>query len=179
MIHVQDRLIIGLGSKARIGKDYAAIKLAKYYPVQRVSFADVLKDDLSGLFKKHNLSLEALLAEPSMKEVVRPLLIAYGQTMRKFDEDVWLKAAMRNVDFRNKVTIFTDVRFPNEAAAIQAAGGYYINIVSNIPPSSKEEALYSPILEAMADMHVANNFDDQYIEDMKLLVDALLAKKTS
>lgn len=175
----QDRIIIGLGSKARIGKDYAAIKLAKYFNVQRISFADVLKDDLSILFKKHNLSLEALLADPDMKEVVRPLLIAYGQTMRKFDENVWLNAAIKNAAFSNKVTIFTDVRFPNEAQAIQALGGYYVNIVSDIAPSSKEEALYSPILEEMADFHIKNNFDDQYIEDMKSLIDSLLLKKTS
>jgi hypothetical protein len=175
----QDRIIIGLGSKARIGKDYAAIKLAKYFNVQRVSFADVLKDDLSTLFKKHNLSLEALLADPDMKEVVRPLLIAYGQTMRKFDENVWLNAAIKNADFSNKVTIFTDVRFPNEAEAIQAIGGYYVNIISDVAPSSKEEALYSPILEEMADFHITNNFDDQYIEDMKSLIYSLLSKKTS
>lgn len=170
-------LIIGLGSKARIGKDYAALKLANYFDVQRISFADILKEDLSGLFRKHNMSLEALLAQPSLKELIRPLLVSYGQTMRKFNEDVWVDAAIKNAKFDHQVNIFTDVRFPNEVERIHQLGGYYINIVCNVPPSSTEEALYSPILESVADFHVVNNFDDQYIEDMKLLVDSLLSKK--
>lgn len=41
-------------------------------------------------------------------------------------EDVWVDAAL--ADLPAKDVVFTDVRFPNEAAAIQDAGGYIIRV---------------------------------------------------
>lgn len=173
-----NKVLLGLGSKARIGKDYAAIKLRDHFDVERVSFADELKKDLSELFLKHGIDMSALLADVKMKEAIRPLLVSYGQTLRKFNPDVWVDAAFNNKEFTHQVTIVTDVRFPNEVARIKQLGGYYIDIVSEIKPANADEALYSPILESIADYKIVNNFDIKYIDDLVVLINTLLDKET-
>lgn len=170
-------LIIGLGSKAQIGKDYAAIKLAKYYDVHRIAFADVLKEDISYLFAQNQLRLDSLLNEPHLKKLIRPLLVSYGGLMRKFNENTWVDRTFQKADFSHQVTIITDMRYPNEVAAVHKLGGYYVDIISDIAPANEEEALYSPMLSNLADFRIVNNFDDQYIKDMKSLIDSLLSKE--
>lgn len=177
------QVLIGLGSKAQIGKDYAAIQLkkelAKSMPleitVERIAFADALKKDLTYLFKQNGLNLDELLAVPELKEKVRPLLVTYGQIMRKFKPDVWIDRAFDGRLFPpHHVTIVTDVRFPNEVAKIKEMGGYYVEIISDRPPANETEALYSPLMEGLADFKVKNNFDGEYVKDMVNLVHSLL-----
>ena len=172
------KVLIGLGSKAQIGKDYAAAQLKNYFDVERVAFADALKSDLSFLFKQNGLRLNELLAVPELKEKVRPLLVSYGQTMREFIPDIWINRALAK-DYKSQVTVITDVRFPNEAKRIQAMGGYYVEIVSDRPPANETEALYSPMMEGLADFKIKNNFDGNYVTDMVELVHKLLSNEDS
>lgn len=170
-------LLIGLGSKAQIGKDFAAIGLKKYFDVERVSFADQLKEDLNQVFLKHNLNFLELIMTPELKKKLRPLMIEYGQALREFNPDVWVNAALLNKQFNHQVTIITDVRFPNEAKRIKQLGGYYIEILADVPPANEVEAHYSPIMETLADFKVRNNFDENYILAMEQLVRGLLVNK--
>ena len=157
--------IIGLGSKARIGKDYAAKELAKYFDLERIAFADALKQDLAELFKKNGLDYWAIEADPQQKEKVRPLLVEYGMTMRKFNENVWVDRAL-NKPLTHELTLITDVRFPNEAKRIKELGGHYIEICTDLPPANDTEALYSPLMAELADAVVVNNFDSKFIDDL-------------
>lgn len=163
--------IIGLGSKAQIGKDYAAQKLADYTNVKRIAFADALKNDLKYLFNQNDLDFDDIVAEPKLKEKVRPLMVSYGQTMREFKPDVWIGRAIEEAKkpFHGLV-IFTDVRFPNEVKAIKELGGFYIEIKTNVPPANETEALYSPQMSALADATVENNFDGNYIPDLAKII---------
>jgi hypothetical protein len=167
-------LLLGLGSIARIGKDYAAQELAKYFDLERIAFADALKKDLAELIKnKHDLDYAAIESEPSLKEKFRPLLVSYGCVMREFDEDVWVNRALANREFNHCVTLVTDVRFPNETRKIKALGGYYIEIDANIAPANETEALYSPQMKGLADYKIKNNFDSKFIQDLVDLVQTL------
>lgn len=167
-------IIIGFGSKARIGKDYAASELSKFYTVERVAFADALKDDLAVIFARSGLDLKEMLNVPATKERVRPLLVEYGQTMRKFHPDIWVDRALTGREFTSQITIVTDVRFPNEANRIKELGGYYIEIDTDIEPANETEALYSPQMAGIADFTVRNNFDGKFITDLRELMDSLL-----
>lgn len=168
------KIIIGLGSKAQIGKDYAAAQLKQYFDVERIAFADELKNDLKYLFKQNNLDLDMINSEPELKKVIRPLYVAYGHTMREFNENLWVDRALKDRELNHQVTIITDVRYPNEAKRLKELGGTYIEIETNIPPANEVEALYSPLMGGEADFVVRNNFDGKFVSDMVDLITILL-----
>lgn len=45
-------------------------------------------------------------------KTVRQTLIDVGQHMRKYDDDIWINAALKDVDF--DIAFLTDLRFPTE-----------------------------------------------------------------
>lgn len=171
-----NKLLIGLGSRAQIGKDYLAQELKRYFDVERRAFADSLKDDLRFLFKQHNLDFDMLISEPEIKKVIRPLMVAYGHTLRTFDENVWVNRVFKR-PMEHEVTIITDVRYPNEALRIKELGGIYIDINTNIPPANEVEAEYSPKMRELADFVITNNFDGKFVSDMVELINKLRLPK--
>lgn len=163
-------IFIGLGSRARIGKDYAAENLKRTIDIERVAFADKLKEDLIPLFKNCNFDFKALLSNPTTKEMVRPLLVEYGCTMRKFNPDIWVDRALTGREFKHEITLITDVRFPNEYKRLKQLGGYYIEIISELPYANETEALYSPQMAELADYKVVNNFNGDFLTDLGELI---------
>jgi hypothetical protein len=170
---MKNNILIGLGSKARVGKDFACAGLARYFDVERIAFADKLKEDIASLFNNHGLVLRDILEVPATKEMVRPLLVSYGQTMRAFNNDIWVDRALKDKEFKHAVTVITDVRFPNEAKRIRELGGYYIEIDANIPPANEVEALYSPQMVGIADYVIKNSFDGKFIQDFVKLIEKI------
>lgn len=172
MQKIKNTTIIGFGSKAQVGKDYAAIQLAKKYDVQRVAFADALKSDIAVLFKLSDLDLEAMLKDIDTKNKIRPLLVSYGQTMREFDPDIWVKRAFKDIRYgQHDLVVVTDVRFPNEAIYIQDLGGIYIDIDSDVPPANETEAAYAKQMRRLADFVIRNDFDENYTKELYALVE--------
>lgn len=138
--------LIGLVGKKRVGKDTAAGFLVKDHGFVRYAFADPLKAtmldldpwipegyDLSGGHAYERLSVVvAGVGWEAAKEngEVRRLLQAHGVAIRNHvDPDVWLRATMDKVVREDKPVVITDVRFPNEADAIEAAGGLLVRVV--------------------------------------------------
>lgn len=126
--------LIGLYGRARSGKD----TVAKWLGYQRISFADPLKvivadlvkvplkyfhyDELKDRFDWFDLHGVPVYTTP------RKLVIAYGTGFgRSVDDDLWCKKAMMELD-PQKETVFSDVRFLNEAEAIQKKGGMLIHL---------------------------------------------------
>lgn len=165
-------LIIGLGSKARIGKDFAAKELAKYHDVERISFADALKEDLNYIFKPIHPELDftKLDAEPELKEYWRPVMVAYGERMRQIEPDYWVRRALGNREFNHELTLVVDCRYPNEVNYVKQLGGLYIDIETDNAPANESEAKFSPILAGMADFRVRNDFTDQFIVVLREIV---------
>jgi hypothetical protein len=111
-------LVIGLGHRARQGKDTAAGALIAAYPgdVQRFSFAD----DLYAVCR--------VLHGMTSKDA--PLLQRVGVEMRENDPDVWVRSVDSKIrDARPPVAVITDLRFPNEFAYVKALGGVCWNVV--------------------------------------------------
>lgn len=115
-------LVIGIGQKARSGKNAAAEAIRDYalqngfVRVEIISFADELKElatRFAGMIKK----------DP-------PLLQRLGVTMRSFDPDFFVKLLAAKVSAAHpELVLIPDLRFQNEAAWVKLQGGYCIEII--------------------------------------------------
>jgi len=132
-------VMIGLTGYAQVGKDTTANILVEGYGFTRIAFADALRDVLYAINPeiglgnppKHWMPLRDLVAEVGCWDVVkvahpmvRELLQRCGTEAGRaiLGENVWVDAALRKVKPGGKY-VFSDVRFPNEVAAIRKAGG--------------------------------------------------------
>lgn len=137
--------LVGIAGYARAGKDTAAQGLVDI-GWTKAAFADPLKRALEILNPvvyteghwdndKDIYSLSDALAygdgwndakdDPDWGDEVRRLLQTFGTEVGRnlFGEDFWVKQAL---DGAYPYTVFSDVRFKNEADAIRAAGGIVI-----------------------------------------------------
>lgn len=108
--------IIGIGHKARQGKDTIANYLVKQYGAQKFSFSDALYDVARVVF--------------GMEEKDGPLLQVLGtEVFRRRDPNVWVKTVYRKIqDKTPAIAVVPDVRFPNEAQMVKDMGGKVIHI---------------------------------------------------
>lgn len=129
--------LIGLMGYAQSGKDTAAAALvAEGY--ERVAFADALRDMLYAInpYLPGYGRVASVVSDDgwdvSKQRIteVRELLQRLGtEAGRKvLGDGIWVDTAMAKVKPGGKYVI-TDVRFPNEAEAIRAAGGQLIRII--------------------------------------------------
>lgn len=121
--------IIGLSGYARSGKDSLAAFLVSDHQFERIAFADALKS----LVLVANPSIrsvvsaggwEAAKTDPAIRQVLQDV----GNEARNLlGEDVWVRAAFARMVPGGRYVI-TDVRYWNEAEAIQAAGGRLVRV---------------------------------------------------
>jgi len=111
-------LKIGLTGKARSGKDTVANYLVEQYYFRRVAFGDALKKYVSEIFP-----------DLANENKPRALLQRFGQSMREFDEDVWIKHALNQANGPN--VVISDVRQPNEYRRLKELGYVIIRVESN------------------------------------------------
>lgn len=126
--------VLGLSGWARSGKDTVADYLVETEGYVKVSFAQPIKDALLALDPMINiggtlahLSQSSSLTWDDLKDLspdIRPLLQKMGTEVGRnlFGEDFWVEAAISRIPDGSKV-VFSDVRFPNEAKAINSLGG--------------------------------------------------------
>lgn len=128
-------LIIGLVGHIGAGKSEVARILSDQRGFVRLKFAYQLKNMLKAL------GLTPREIEGDLKE--QPCAILGGRTPRHamitlgtewgrnmLDPDLWVRAAMRDVDvWRATSFVFDDVRFPNEADAILKRGGLIWRVI--------------------------------------------------
>lgn len=62
-----------------------------------------------------------------------------GQTVRSVDSGYWVRAAVKSVDWEREFPIFTDVRMPNEVAALYDAGAPVVCL--RVSPEVQRERL--------------------------------------
>ncbi|WP_229398149.1 deoxynucleotide monophosphate kinase family protein [Micromonospora okii] len=136
--------LVGLLGRARAGKDTVAARLVEAHGFRRYAFADALKeaaliadpivvpvDTVAG-----SRRLSEVVAEvgwEGAKEIreVRRTLQQVGVGVRHLDPHFWVSVVMDEVTdpTRRVPVVITDVRFPNEAASIRAAGGTLVRVV--------------------------------------------------
>jgi hypothetical protein len=110
--------IIGIGHKARHGKDTAANHIIKATngAAERYSFADDLYSVarvIHGMTKKDG-----------------PLLQLLGtEVYRRYNDNIWIDSLYwKLLDKRPRIALIADVRFPNEAKFVKALGGALVKV---------------------------------------------------
>lgn len=182
--------IVAFGHRAQTGKDTLAkfmatqLRLIKRgINVQVAGFADEMKDACykwyawAGLKRKEHYEAhpeEKNTVLQPLGKTVRQLWIAVGNHMRKFDDDVWVRALLTRPQV--DVLIVKDMRFPNEFKMVKELGGTCIKIERDGVPILTDEADTALANCTEWDMIVDNNDDKQLlnkkaimlVEDLKL-----------
>lgn len=135
--------LIGIVGKMGSGKDTLAETLMAHNPrVARIALADGVKNLATALF---DLNPEQAYGSQEAKARIderwekspRQLLQLFGTEVgRACHKDVWVRYLLREIKARESaaptpeapVWVVPDVRFPNEADAIRAAGGVVVRI---------------------------------------------------
>ena len=153
------RNIIGIAGRAGAGKDTAADVLVAEFGYKKVSLADPMKKFLANLFdwsytqlwgpseernKPDTRYLQAVVDRVpvylSPRKALQTLGTEWGRTLY---DDIWVQYAMRQaLEDPDAKVVISDVRFPNELAAIAAAGGQTWNIVR--PEEDVGAVVHSP-----------------------------------
>ena len=125
-------MIIGLTGYAQSGKDTLANILVEEHGYTRIAFADKIRNFLYEVNPMVGCSPTGYLQDlinlvgwdaAKQEPQVRRLLQDMGVGARKlFGEDFWIYEALKTVVPTNKIVI-PDVRFTNEAEAVENYGG--------------------------------------------------------
>jgi hypothetical protein len=123
-------LLVGLSGYAQTGKDTSGAMMVEEAGFTRLAFADALKSvaldsdtDLRNAVRYAGWE-ETKQSHPHARLFLQHLGVAARDHI---DQDVWVNAALRNVSPGGRFVV-TDVRFPNEAAAIRARGGFVVRV---------------------------------------------------
>ena len=137
-------MIIGISGLIGSGKDTAANYLVGWHGFRRDSFAGALKDAVSTVFRWDRELIEGSTPESRQwREQVdvwwanrlgmphltpRWVLQYWGTEVCRvgFHDDIWIAALENRLRTRAGHTVISDVRFPNEIAAIRNAGGIIV-----------------------------------------------------
>lgn len=125
--------IIGLCGYARSGKDEVAKVLKELGGYERISFADPIRSaiyTLNPMITENGLRIQNLVDTLGWEHVkvqyteIRRLLQIFGTEVAReqWSDSFWVDLAFSKMEDDGKYVI-TDVRFPNEAAAVAAHGG--------------------------------------------------------
>lgn len=159
---------LGLCGSARCGKDSFYFIAKKYlsnlgYHPYRVSFADVLKQDVNE-FLLEKTGINAFTEDAEEKELIRDFLVAYGtKLMRRIDENYWISKVEEAIHFPSRlntlptsIPIFTDVRYLNELKWVrEERSGIIVHITrTGTLPANEEERKSDPLLHAHSDLHL-------------------------
>lgn len=111
---VKPPLKIALCGRMRSGKDTVAEYLVANYGFKRFAFGDSIREVCHQLYPEQ--------FEDGAKP--RALLQGVGQSLRTFDEDVWVKRVLRLIEMyhaqiRQPNVVISDLRQPNEYAALK------------------------------------------------------------
>jgi hypothetical protein len=165
-------MLIGLTGVARSGKDTFFSILKKYLEEKninsyRLAFADNLKLELND-FTKDKFKIDLLKCSPEEKELVRPLMVAYGKCRRSQTEGKYwtsmLDPKVKDLITKDIIPIVTDVRYieyrDDEYSWLKSHNGILIHISRKlddgtvIPPANIEEKANDNKLKAVSDINI-------------------------
>lgn len=150
-------MIVGFVGLIGAGKDTAADYLVNYHGFRRDSFASTLKDAVADIFGWDRVLLEGRTTEARKwreqkdewwskrlgKDITpRYILQQWGTEVIRngFHDDMWVASLENKMRKTKDDIVITDVRFPNEIAAIRNAGGLVVRIKRGPEPEWFEHA---------------------------------------
>lgn len=167
--------IIAISGVARSGKDTIANGLAEvlkdFNPslkIVRTSFADALKLEISQ-FLIDKFNIDPFSAEGTDKELIRPMLVAFGQAKRKQTKGrFWIDIVENKLKLENPdVAIISDLRFAEQDADelfwLKNNNGKLIHVSrfnkksgkkEFVNPVNSDEENNDPILKINADFRI-------------------------
>jgi hypothetical protein len=145
-------MIIGIAGFQGSGKDTIADYLQNFHGFKRDSFAATLKDAVAAVFGWDRELLEGRTTESRQwRETVDPwwadrlnmpnltprlVLQKWGTEVARqaWHDDTWIASLENKLNKSHNDIVITDVRFPNEIAAVKRAGGVVIRVVRGPEP---------------------------------------------
>lgn len=125
-------MIIGISGRARAGKDLlASFMIAEGWT--KLSFAKALKNDAKELFGLTEEHVNGIYKDEPCEFLndysPRQFMIEYGNLIRKYDENYWVRLVMIVASKDStKNYVVTDLRYPNEVEVIRNYGGLTIRL---------------------------------------------------
>jgi hypothetical protein len=166
-------MLIGLTGRAGAGKDTVYETLAELYgdelPVERRSFAALLYESAAAALGVTVDDLDRWKRDPEVvisvydprhgmmhEQTVRSHLQRYGTEAHHdvFGHDFWVDA-LNLRGHRGRIVAVTDVRFPNEAVAIIAAGGAVARVLGPTDGPARHPS-EEPIPDEVVDYTISN-----------------------
>lgn len=150
--------IIGICGVARAGKDtfcnIATDRLVrKGHNVSRFAFADALKNKIDP-FLEENFGISAFTTNTQEKDIIRPLLVGLGASMRAKDPDYWIKQIAPEVEeslHAGRFVFITDVRYKNEIEWVHSLKGKTVYVSrEGVLPANHEEEVNNVFVEELA-----------------------------
>lgn len=128
-------LFVALGGPVRAGKDTVADYLVAKHRFVKVGMSDALHEALATLDPvvsgdarySHMVEMVGYVEAKKIPEVRRLLRALGTEVGRKLDEDLWVKAAERRIQYlrgEGHPVVLTGVRFPNELEMVRELGGH-------------------------------------------------------
>lgn len=150
-------MIVGFVGLIGAGKDTAADYLVNYHGFRRDSFASTLKDAVANIFGWDRVLLEGRTKQAREwreqkdewwskrlgKDITpRYILQQWGTEVIRngFHDDMWVASLENKMRKTKDDIVISDVRFPNEIAAIRNAGGIVIRVKRGPEPEWFEDA---------------------------------------
>lgn len=171
-------MLVGLIGYAGSGKDEVGSVLVRDHGFNRVAFADKVRAMARGIdpyvrverkwwwprFVRLTSILPSDDTSSSWGEVkkiadVRRLLQRLGTEGGRvvLYDDVWVDAALDDIDYVNKDWIITDARFPNEFDAIRSRGGILLRINRRGAGPLNDHASETSMDDVQPDYIIPNN----------------------
>ena len=138
-------MIIGLGYKARVGKDTVGDYLNQEMGFGKASFAFAIKEAVKIIYgwnDRHVYGDLKEIVDPFWGESPRRVMQIFGTEACRnhLDDDIWIKSVLRKIQNVNENWVVTDVRYPNEVAAIKNLGGVLVRIDRRFPDETSSGA---------------------------------------
>ncbi len=108
---------IGLCGEARSGKDTVGAYLIEHHGFKRFSFGDGIRSICKTLYP-----------DQMAENKPRALLQGVGQSLRRFDENVWVNLAFQDIGKHEGNVVVTDLRQPNEYERLKSEGFVIIRV---------------------------------------------------
>lgn len=187
-------MVIGITGVAKSGKDSFYAIANQYFSrlgvkTKRFALADQLKEDLAD-FILNKIGVDLHNMSPSQKELIRPLMVAYGSTKRQQTNGKYWTSIIQNKinEFKNDHIIFiTDIRYSyypeDELYWLKTVNDGKLVHISRIdetgifiPPANEEEKINDPILKSQSDLSICwKTTDDaqqryEFVEPMLLKI---------
>ena len=125
-------MIIGISGRRGVGKTALANYFVGEYGHLKFSFAEELKELAKVIFPLTDVDLNSITRkEKKFRDydfTPRELLCNLGDFVRYHDKDYWVKKTLSKCSKKGIDYVIDDVRYPNEAEAIKAAGGKLIRV---------------------------------------------------